>query len=405
MKRQPSTSRLPAFATVLTASLATAFAALALAACGGGEAEREAAMVTAEPTRVVTVLPSPTAGPTDTPEPRLGASAPTTASAGAGVPLRPGEPVVQFARVETRRWEPELLEQITPNFSMQADGFIYFRQESGVSADGWYQTAVTPTSVTAFADRLINDIGVLELARTTPITPVFGTKADGTPEDTVAVGIVYVKTPTREGRLVIRQEDLDSPPTRNGEAIAKLATLLRAVQVWRQSAAQEFQPSEVEAMASVIGWWPLFNPVPYTPDAVTVFGTLASPDVPETLGPNELLEWPYLADVEGTPALSGTITAPYGFAPTKLSITSPVSGNQVDSGFVAALIRERRRLAPGAFWGPLWVDPAERQTRNEDGSLTPRHRFLVGVRPEVPNGNFVRLNYLFHPGYRVTQPR
>jgi hypothetical protein len=74
--------------------------------------------------------------------------------------------------------------------------------------------------------------------------------------------------------------------------------------------------------------------------------------------------------------------ADYGAEPAELILQQPDS---------AAVLREElifHRARPASFWGPLWEDPAG--APGSDGLL-----YSVGVRPSVPGGNEVILDYAY----------
>jgi hypothetical protein len=348
--------------------------AVAVTGCAVG---REPTPTVMPPPPVATAVPLPT----NTPEP-TSTAAPTATAGPAAVSELPADPdavVVQFARIEHRPWEPDILAQMTPNFSLQSDGYLVYQYPGGPSRDGWYQTVITPTNVAAFVRKLADDIGVLDIAdrRGEPAVR-FGTAADGSPADTEALGVIYVQTADRSGRLVIDVDDLEHPTGPDAERIGQLLLLINALQLWRRGTDSEFSPEQRAAIAGILGWWA--DPrQPYTPTSGVAFGTRARRNLPADAVTSL---WP-LAD---SPA--GTFDADFGQPPVELKLTGQDFAN----------VFQADRQRPASPWGALWTwrDPA-------NAAPPDPIPFLIGVRPGVPGANNTVVDYDYEVPKRGTQ--
>jgi len=314
-------------------------------------------------------LPTSTPKPSDTPEPTSTPN-PATAAALTNLPAGGDEVVVQFGRIENAPWEPEILADMTPNFSLQAKGYIVYRFEGGSSADGWYQTVLTPTLVTDFVRRLVDDVKVIEMARKIPAPEVtFATNPDGTRAGTTAYGVIYVKTADEKARLIVTQEQIENPKGPYAKNLKTLHEIIRALEFWRANS--EGTPSDTQkaAVRLTLGWW--IDPrAPYTPAEALAFGTRARtwvpPDVP-------VATWPLDTDLAATFS-----EAPFGASPVELKLTLEDT---------AAVLRAGRQQ-PRTYWGPLW------QPARNGG------RYLIGVRPAIPGANNVVIEK-----YRFSVPK
>ena len=374
-------------------SLARALLALAalvpiaaLSACGDGSDAQDA------PPRYATLPPAnvssaPVAGAAvedegardasgDEPDDE-GEGAAAEASAGpARLPADGNAAIIQLARIEPSPWEPAIKAQMVPHFSLQASGVGRFSTDSGPSEDGWYQTAITPHDAERFLQRLVDDVGVLELAAARGEEPVrFETPPDGeTPlcpgsDQPAATGVVYVKTADREGSLVFSQCELIDPTGPEADQLIELQQVLSLVQLWKRGVDTDLPPETITATQTLLGWWSDLRQ-PYTPASVVAFGTRARGDIPADA---LRVAWPLSS------ALTETFDADFGATPVEARFEPPDS---------VALIRGARgafgtTLGP-RFWGPLW----------EDGS---GEDFLIGLRPSVPGGNRVVIDYEFVP--------
>lgn len=339
----------------------------AIATMMGGCIGREKATPIPTPiaTRAAVTLPTdtpePTATATETPVPT---AQPTTGASGG-----PEDAVVQFARIENRRWEPEISAQMAPQFSLQANGFLVYQFNGGPSVDGWYQTVLTASLASKFVRFLVDDIGVLRLAKKRGIPNVrFGTNQDGTAISHAAMGVVYVKTATDEGMLVIPEDELNFPPPGpDFKSISDLKGVLQSVEIWKNAALEPLAPAEQKAIADVLGWW-VNERVPYTPTEGAAYGTQAGSSVPADA---QTLAWPLDTN------LKAQFNKEYGHKPKKLDL----KGDEMAAAWRA--YRDR----PASFWGPLW------RAKNSDPAAT--DRYLISLRPKVPGGNHVEIDYEF----------
>lgn len=341
---------------------------LAVAACGGDEPtpvprEFVPQRATARAMPTATPKPTATAEPTATKNPTQKAAGETR------LPTSPDDVVVQFGRIENRPGQPDILAQMTPNLSLQGNGYMVYRHEGGSSADGWYQTVLTPTLTVDFVKKLVDEIKVLEMAEKLPAPKVaFATKKDGTSDGPKAYGVIYVKTADDEGRLILTQEQLENPSGPYAANIRKLEEMIRALEFWRANTEGSPSAAQKAAVASSLGWW--IDPrVPYTPTGALAFGTRAPSWLPADA---PIGTWPLDSD------LAEAISAKYGAVPSEL----PIAPDEV-----AELIRAGRSQ-PRSFWGPLWRQGA-------DGVP-----YIIGIRPAVPGSNNVVID-----DYAYTVPK
>ncbi len=327
-----------------------------LTACGGEETPTPIPAALRPKPATAAPLPSDTPPPTDTPVPTDTPNPATLEARQAQLPAG-DEVVVQFARIENVPWEPEILGQMTPNFSLQANGYAVYRFDGGSSADGWYQTIITPTLVQGFVQKLADEVKVIDMAKQAPAPEVrFETNADGSPAGTKAYGVIYVKTAAAEGRLIVTQEEIENPRGPNAARLKTLHEMIQALEFWRRTTEQAVAPEVKQFVAAQLGWW--VDPrVPYTPSTALAFGTRARSWLPADV---PMIAWPLASD----PA--DAFAADFGTTPAELTVPAED---------VPAFIR-LVRAQPHGYWGPLW--------RTADGQ-----RFLVGVRPAIPGANNV----------------
>jgi hypothetical protein len=330
----------------------------------------------------VIALPTNTPKPTHTPEatelPTMDAAAGSTTE-GVGLPLDGETPIVQFARIESKPWEPELLAEMHPNFSLQANGRIVYEFDRGDSLDGWYQTALTPTLALAFVETLWNEVGIAELAEKLEAPELrFETALDGSPAGVDTVGVIYVNSTAGSARLVIRQKDLENPTGEFAPRIKRLHDIIRGLQYWRNYTQAESSPLIRQGVGDTLGWW-IERRVPFTPGSVLAFGTAARGAIPADA---PILDWPLqgAADIP----LAEQITAAYGETPVEISLAG---GDNSDG----VLVLREARTRPGSFWGPLW--------RDRDGN-----KYSIGLRPAIPGGNETVVDYEYVLPKRGIQP-
>jgi len=393
MSRRPTGSPRRALAAVLLIAATTM-----LAACGGGGGggdEGDDALPTEPPPATLQLLPSATPRATATATP--GGEDEDAASTGgpAALPADPEAVIVQLARIEHSAWEPAIKGQMAPHFSLQANGFAVFQSAFGESLDGWYQSAILPHEAEALLRTLVDDIGVLELAASRPEEPLaFTFDAEGEPEGCGAYGVIFVQSAQRKGRLVISECELEAPEGPDAEALTELNEVVNVLESWKNivdHAALAPPPTEEagsrrptadlsdvppeglpDAFRSLIGF---YSPIrqPYTPDSVVAFGTRARSSIPSDA---LRVTWPI------TPLLGMAFDADYGADPAELRLVPPDS---------TAVLREElifHRARPASFWGPLWEDP-------EGAAGSDDLLYSVGVRPSVPGGNEVILDYAY----------
>lgn len=355
----------------------------ALAACGGDESEDEA--------RGAPPLPPPStlvALPSATPDEEASATAASRAaseaeaeereasgldpSAGpATLPAAGEAPVLQLARIEHSAWEPEILAQMTPHLSLQANGFLVFSSPYGGSEDGWYQTVITPQETEALLRIFMDEIGVLELAESRGEPPiVFETAADGEPEGCEAYGVIYVRSAEREGRLLISECEVEDAEGPEADRLRKLLETVNLLERWKNVADHErLTEDQQTAFRSLLGFYSAVRQ-PYTPDSAVAYGVAAREDTPE-----DALSavWPLEIGLDET-----DFPGRYGRAPAELLLEPPDSTALLREGLVF------ESVTPRSFWGPLF------RGRDAEGEEL---RYLVGVRPAVPGSNHVVVDY------------
>lgn len=335
--------------------------AAALSACGDDEPTPRPPGADQRPATLV-ALPSATELPTRTPVPTatLDAAAEATKNA-AGLP--DGDDVIlQFARIEPRANEPALAAEFRPNFSMRAGGHVVYAFRDDYSQDDWYQTVITPSLGADFVRLLWDDIGIAELAEKLAEPKLaYTVKEDGSVDGPGPVGVIYVKSSKGSARLVISQKDLEAPSGPYGERLARLHSVIRALEYWRGSTAAPASPEIRQLVLFTLGWWQDRREA-WGPDTVTAFGTKASADL-GVGGP----AWP----LDKKP-LSGLIKASYGARPTRFELKGEDA---------AAAWRTDVGRANGGSLTPLWTE----------GEAS----YLVGLRAEVPGSNEVILDYSF----------
>lgn len=352
-------------------TLVAALAAL-LAACGGSE-----------PPPVPTSRPPATVQPATAPPPTSAATATTevttTLSAAAELPADGTAPVVQLARIDHTPWEPALLAQMTPHFSMQANGRIVF-SHPGPDRSGWYQASIAPEAARAFVRLLADEIDVFDLAERHNEEPVLFTfDAAGLPKGCRATGVIFVRTAAREGRLVMSECAINAPTGPDKARIDRLKEVVNMVQHWKQGVNETYTPEFTAAVTSLLGWWTDLR-VPYSPESAVAFITKASPSAPADAASAPRAAWPL------DQAITDTLRAEYGARPSEFLLDTLETDLVIDAARSAFQTPYGRRE-----WGPLFVDA--------DNNVQ-----LVGIRPAVPGANEVVLEpYVYHappPGYR-----
>jgi len=342
--------------------LAVLAAGWVLASCAGEKPTPIPAMP-AKPAATLVPLPTSTRRPTATPA--ATSETPSVRRAETLLPLEPDAPIVQIARIGHSPWEPAILAQMSPHFSLQAKGFAVFQAGGGESREGWYQTALSSDQALGFVRLLVDEIGVLELARRRPApTPAFATDREGRPVGAKAYGVLYVRTAEEEGRLVLTQEEIEAPTGADAARIDRLRDLLLALELWKSGVWRPFTPEQAGAIAAHLGWWTDLR-APYSPESAVAFGSLARARVPREA---PVAIWPLEA------SLAETFDVPYGQTPAEVVLSEP-------ENVVAVLTAAHD--PPPAHWGPHWRD-ADGQTRH-----------LVGIRPAVPGSNQTTLDYTF----------
>jgi hypothetical protein len=291
----------------------------------------------------------------------------TVASGEIRLPADPEAVVVQVGRVHHSPWEPAILAQMRPDFSLQSSGYGVFTQEGGPSVDGWYQTALSPVDTLNFVKLLVDDVGILDLAQRRGEPKLnFTTKVDGSPGDTTGVVVVYVKTAGQEARLVIPEAELANPTGPDAVKIEKLGSVLTALELWQSGVGRTYTPEEAAAIARNLGWW-TDTRQPYSPDIAVAFGTndlvTAPADAPAAAWPLE------------TTRLGEAFDVPFGKTPSELALK--------DADAVAVVRADGSR--PASFWGPLWTNKPDSRD------------YLVGVRVAPPGSNHMVLDYSYAP--------
>ncbi len=329
-----------------------------------GEPPTPIPAVPARPAATLAALPSAVPASTDTPIP-----GPGRPSAETLLPADPHTVVFQTARIRHSPWEPQILAQMVPGFSLQASGFGVFPYAGGPGVDGWYQTALSTGDALRFVRLMVDEIGVLELAEQRP-TPdiVFSTNADGSAGATEAVIVVYVRTAEGSGRLFLEPQELDSPTGPGAERIDRLGRTLRALELWKSGVTFELTPEQVTSLSLTLGWTSNIRE-PYSPDEAVAFGTRARVNVPDS-APSVV--WPLPVEA------AASFDVPFGLAPRELVLRGDDA--------VSVIRADQQRQA--SFWGPLWSDPGRQQ------------KTLVGIRPGTPGTNHVVVDY----EYKIPPP-
>jgi hypothetical protein len=374
----------------LAFALAVALPVLALSVLAGcrGAAKRETVLPTRTPSRVVAqVLATSTNVPTTEAE-ATSAAAATRAAAPAAVetitatgpvetvlPADPKAVIVQLARIEPSPWEPQLLAEMRPHFSLQADGYGVFWSVVAGSDSGWYQTIITPTDGLNFLKLLMDDIDVLDLAARHSVTEAnYAANLDGSPGGTGVLGVVYVRSAGREGRLVIPEKQMENPPAGpDHDRLLHLHAVVMALEIWKEGLVHDFTPEEKLGVGSALGWWSDVR-LPYSPQSGVAFGTQARSRLPADA---EVADWPLVA-----PSLADAFDAQYGDRPSELLL------NGDDLNTLLAADRSRRT----SFWGPLWRQAQDPAT------------YLIGLRAGVPGSNHCVVSYKYHVPLRGMAP-
>jgi hypothetical protein len=369
----------------LTALGALALVALALVPTGcRAEATPEPLANQIEAPRQAPVIPSATAVPTTEAQATQAARATYAAMPAASgtltptgetrLPAEPDTVVVQLARIEPSPWEPDILAHMAPHFSLQASGYGVFRYVGGPSEWGWYQTVITPTDTLDFLKLLMDDIDVLDLAKRHGVGKVhFETGKDGKAAGSGVIGVIYVRSADREGRLVIAEKDMESPDPADPDAarLKKLHEVVKWIEIWKTVVERPFTPDYVALGDSILTWW-TDKAFPYTPTSAVAFGTGGRSRV---AGDAPIADWPL------EKPLSDVVKASYGDKPDEIRL----EGSDLAAVLAGDNARERARLGAFAegqkFWGPLWRDKGEAA------------RYLVGVRAAVPGSNHVVIAY------------
>lgn len=294
-------------------------------------------------------------------------------SAAVLVPASPETVVVQVGHIRHSPWEPVLLAQMAPEFSLQASGFVIFAADGGPSADGWYQSMLPPQSVERFLHVLVEEVGIHRLAaRYTGKEVRFRSNAAGEALGERELVVVYVNCNRGAARLVLDAEQLREPLADEEPQLARLASLLAALNDWRTAAVTPLPATRVESATAALGWW-MASALPYTPDTIVLSGTLAAPFTPPQA---PTLDWPL------EEPLANLVAVPFGSEPAEVSL----------SGEKAVLVWRRSREAPPSFWGPLWRDASGGQ------------RYLVAARIAPPESNHLRLAYDYAPPPNLAEP-
>jgi hypothetical protein len=349
------------------ALVATVTLAVLLAACGGNKkveeqrARRAAAIV--PPT--IVPLPSDTPAPTDTPEAvapvvTASASGAMTTTGQAQLPRDKAAPIVQIARIEPRASEPGLLAEMAPEFSLNADGVAVFQALQGPSKTNWYQTAITTEQAQKFLSLLVDEIGVLRLAEGRGVKDAVDLSRDaaGNPRGPEALGVVYVRTADKEGRLVLTAADLAS----TDPGIQRLTALLIALENWKSGVSRTIPPEVVPLVTQNLGWWSDLRQE-WTPQTVVAWGTKAGSPVPRAA----VAKWPLKVD-PGTLFQAAAGESP-DFAVFGGEDAAALLQAQIDAG-----------LDPEY---PLWRFPGSDQV------------YVIGLRANPPGGNHEWVPYRF----------
>lgn len=369
-------SRWPLLAAVLALTLT-----MLPAACGGDDAPPPPT-----PRPPSTVVP-PSAPP---PTPEAAATEAVTATTAATTTFAPAQlpadgetPVLQLARIDHTPWEPALLAQMTPHFSLQANGRIVF-SHPGPDATGWYQSIIPPEAVRNFVRIFADEIDVFDLATRHNAEPVlFAVGRDGAPLGCRATGVIFVRTAAREGRLVMSECDINAPKGPDKARIDRLKEIVNMVQLWKEGVNGPIDADRQAAITTFLGWW-TDTRVPYTPESSVAFISRAPRSVPADPVAAPRAEWPL------DQAITSTLRADYGARPGELLLGAA----ETEVLLTTARARFGTPYGPRA-WGPLFTDG--------DGNDN-----LVGIRPAVPGANEVVLEpYVYHappPDYGPARP-
>ncbi len=289
----------------------------------------------------------------------------TETTSGVRLPEDGNAVVVQVAKISHDPWEPAILAQMTPSFSLQADGSAYFRYPGGPSPVGWYSVELTEEETIGCVTTLASEAAVLRLSADLPEPDIgFKSKDDGSAAGIEGVYVIYVRSAEEQGRLVIESQLIDDPSGPHAEELERLQLVLKALDLWRAGVDREYSAAEVEAIRREMGWWN-DSWEPYVPDSAVAFATLARTSTPED-APSAT--WPLEVP------LSDSVTARYPTRPNELII----EGEDV----VAVLENERERES--SIFGPLWRgDSSDRA-------------YLVGIRTVPPGVNHVVVEYTYY---------
>lgn len=368
-------SRRPLFAAVLALTLA-----VLPAACGGDEPP---APPTPRPPSTVVQPTEPPPTPAVTTTAELSATTATTSTwSPAQLPLDGELPVLQLARIDHSPWEPALLAQMTPHFSLQANGRIVF-SHPGPDATGWYQSVIDPEAVRNFVRIFADEVDVFDLATRHNAEPVlFAVGLDGAAKGCRATGVIFVRTSTRQGRLVMSECDINAPKGPDKARIDRLKEIVNMVQHWKDGVNGPIDPDRQAAISAFLGWWTETR-VPYVPESAVAFVTKAPSSVPAESAQAPRAEWPL------DQTITDTLRASYGARPGELLLGAA----ETEALLTAARGRFGTSYGPRA-WGPLFGDA--------DGNVN-----VIGIRPAVPGANEVVLEpYVYHsppPDYAVAQ--
>lgn len=346
--------------------------AASLAACGDDE-----------PPPVPTSRPPASVEPATAPPPTSEATATTevtsTSSGPSDLPADPDVPVIQLARIDHSPWEPALLAQMTPHFSMQANGRIFF-SHPGPDRSGWYQASISPEAARQFVRVFADEIDILDLAQRHNEEPVlFAVGPDGAPTGCRATGVIFVRTAAREGRLVMSECDINAPTGPDKARIDRLKEVVNMVQLWKDGVNGPIEPERQAAITAFLGWWTDLR-VPYSPESSVAFITKAPSAVPGASAEAPRAAWPL------DQSITDTLRANFGDRPGELLLGTAETDALLDAARTAFGTTYGRR-----DWGPLFVDGDD-------------HLQLIGIRPAVPGANEVVLEpYVYHappPAYR-----
>ena len=371
--------------TVTFAALATILS-LSIVACGGGAEEAAEEARRRQPTLAPPATLAPLASPSeeaeetrDAEDADLDADSGADASQASGseddvmaeprvveLPADGKTPVIQIARIENTPWEPQILAQMTPHFSLQADGFVVFASPYGDTDVGWHQTVISQADVLSLLKLLVEEIGVLELAETIGEDSLqLETAPDGSPVGCDAYGVIAIRTAADQGRFIISECALESPSGDEAGALGRLHEVVNTIERWKSVVDHTgLTPETKSAFRQLMGWYSEIRQ-PYSPESAVGFGTLARGSIPAS------------ASVSGWPLdlpLAESFGAEYGATPSEVVISGADLQRSLQSSLAFALER------PRSYWGPLYADA--------DGTL-----YSVAVRPAVPGANNVVVDY------------